>query len=55
MEQIVAEENMENPSNQMMTEQSSRPRKGGFRTMPFIIGNDISHTPHTQTKLAMHT
>uniref|UniRef100_A0A2N9H1W9 Major facilitator superfamily (MFS) profile domain-containing protein n=1 Tax=Fagus sylvatica TaxID=28930 RepID=A0A2N9H1W9_FAGSY len=40
MEQIVAEENMENPSNQMMTEQSSRPRKGGFRTMPFIIVNE---------------
>uniref|UniRef100_A0A7N2M9D0 Nitrate transporter n=1 Tax=Quercus lobata TaxID=97700 RepID=A0A7N2M9D0_QUELO len=41
MDQLVAEESMETPSNQNSTEQSSRPsRKGGFRTMPFIIVNE---------------
>ncbi|KAL4605143.1 hypothetical protein ACB092_09G007700 [Castanea dentata] len=41
MDQLVAEESMETPSNQNTTEQSSRPsRKGGFRTMPFIIVNE---------------
>ena len=48
MDQLVAEESMETPSNQNTTEQSLRPsRKGGYRTMPFIIGNkyiSISHT-----------
>ncbi|KAK7854154.1 hypothetical protein CFP56_033379 [Quercus suber] len=38
MDQLVAEDSMETPSNQNTAEQSSRPRrKGGFRTMPFII------------------
>ncbi|KAF3965889.1 hypothetical protein CMV_009962 [Castanea mollissima] len=41
MDQLVAEESMETPSNQNTTEQSLRPsRKGGFRTMPFIIVNE---------------
>ena len=48
MDQLVAEESMETPSNQNTTEQSLRPsKKGGYRTMPFIIGNkyiSISHT-----------
>uniref|UniRef100_A0A7N2L2X2 Nitrate transporter n=1 Tax=Quercus lobata TaxID=97700 RepID=A0A7N2L2X2_QUELO len=41
MDQLVAEESMETPSNQNTTEQSLRPsRKGGYRTMPFIIVNE---------------
>ncbi|KAK4605287.1 hypothetical protein RGQ29_013381 [Quercus rubra] len=41
MDQLVAEESMETPSNQNTTEQSLRPsRKGGYRAMPFIIVNE---------------
>jgi hypothetical protein len=43
MEQIAAA--MESPpSNHRETDQPARPRKGGLRTMPFIIGNNNTQT-----------
>ncbi|XP_044472182.1 protein NRT1/ PTR FAMILY 1.1-like [Mangifera indica] len=37
---IVAEVKMESSLKENMIQQSSRPKKGGFRTMPFIIVNE---------------
>ncbi|KAJ0091094.1 hypothetical protein Patl1_13281 [Pistacia atlantica] len=40
VKRIVAEVKMESSLNENMIQQSSRPKKGGFRTMPFIIVNE---------------